>query len=101
MFLLRLILFLFVAGSLNIVALLLAYTLPALEGFHREAVALTTAFVLLADVFFLYLLFFRDGVLSGRDGYKKFDDILDETKSGEEADPEEFEEAYNRWKDDY
>jgi len=79
MFVIRLILFLFVAGSLNIVALLLAHTLPALQGFHREAVAVTAGFVLLADAFFLYLLFFRRSLLRGQDGYEKFDDILEET----------------------
>ncbi|MFB6346551.1 MAG: hypothetical protein ABEK50_12395 [bacterium] len=101
MFVLRLILFLFVAGSMNIIAVLLAHTLPALHGFHREAVAVTAAFVLLADVFFLYLLFFRRSVLNRRSGYEEFDEILDETKTGSDADPEEIEQAYNRWKEDY
>jgi hypothetical protein len=101
MFVLRLIIFLFVAGSLNVIALLLAHTLPALSGWHREAIGVTAGFLLLADAIFLYILFFRRGVFGDTSRYEDFEQILDETKSGDEADSDEFEEAYDRWKDRY
>ena len=97
---LRVILFLFVAGSFNVIALLLVHTLPALSGWHKEAVAVTAGFLLLADAIFLYILFFRRGVSDGT-RYREFEEILDETKSGSEPDTEEFEQAYERWKDRY
>lgn len=101
MFALRVVLFLFVAGSLNIVALLLAHTLPALSGWHQEAVAVTAAFVLVADAIFLYILFFRRRLMKDGGRYREFEEILDETHSGDEPDSDDFEEAYDRWKDRY
>jgi ABC-type uncharacterized transport system permease subunit len=64
-----------VEGSFNVIALLLVHTLPALSGWHREAVAVTAGFLLLADVIFLYLLFFKRAV-SGGTRYRQFEDIL-------------------------
>lgn len=96
MFYLRLIIFLFVAGSFNVIALLLVHSLPALSGFQREAMAVALAFVLIADAILLYLMFFR---VSDVARYQEFDEILDDVKSGEEASQEEFDRAYNRWKD--
>lgn len=101
MFALRLILFLFVAGSINVISLLLAHTMPALSGWHLEAVGVTAGFLLIADAIFLYLLFFKRKALEGSERYREFDDILDQTKSGDDADPEDFEKAYERWKDKY
>ncbi len=100
MAILRIILFLFVAGSFNVIALLLVHTLPALSGWHREAVAVTAGFLLLADVIFLYILFFRRRA-SGDTRYREFEDILEETKSGSDPDSDDFERAYERWKDRY
>lgn len=101
MFFLRLILFLFVAGSFNIIALLLAHTLPALEGIHLEAVGVTAGFLILADAICLYILFFKLPSYKRSKRYHEFDDILQDTKSGEKADSDDFEEAYRKWKDEY
>lgn len=101
MFFLRIVIFLFVAGSLNVIALLLAHTMPSLSGWHLEAVAVTAGFLMLADAIFLYILFFKRGIFGDTGRYQEFENILDKTKSGDEADSEEFEEAYDRWKDRY
>lgn len=96
MFYLRLIVFLFVAGSFNVISLVLVHSLPALTGFQREAMAITVAFVLFADAILLYVMFFRAGDVVR---YKEFEDILEREKSGDEASQEEFDRAYRRWKD--
>jgi len=96
MFYLRLIIFLFVAGSFNVISLLLVHSLPALSGIHQEAMAVAVAFLLLADVILLYLMFFR---VSEVERYKEFDEILSNVKSGDEASQDEFDRAYRRWQD--
>lgn len=101
MFLLRVILFLFVAGSINVIALLLANTLPALNGSHLEAVAVVAGFLLVADAIFLYLLFFHLPNFKKSKRYQEFEDILDDRKTGDEADADEFKDAYREWKDEY
>jgi hypothetical protein len=96
MFYLKLLIFLFVAGSFNVISMLLAHTLPALSGFQREAVAVTAGFLLMANAIFLYILFFRLNWFGRSDRYKKFEDLLD--KSDEMSD-EKFEKAVKKWKD--
>lgn len=96
MFYLRLIIFLFVAGSINVLSLVLVHSLPALSGLHQQALALTVAFLLIADAILLYLMFFR---VSTVERYQKFEEILREMKSGETATEEEFNQAYRRWQD--
>jgi hypothetical protein len=97
MFYLRLIIFLFVAGSFNVISLLLVHSLPALSGFQQEAMAVALGFLLFADAILLYVMFFR---VSDVERHKEFDDILDEVKSGEEASQEEFDRAFRQWKDE-
>ncbi len=99
MFYIRLIIFLFVAGSFNLIALLIAHTLPALHGFHQQALAVTAGFLLIADVILLYLLVFKFSLLKRADRYRKFEDILSETQSGDEPDSETFKKALEKWKD--
>ncbi len=96
MFYLKLLIFLFVAGSFNVIAMLLAHTVPALSGFQREAVSVTAGFLLMANAIFLYILFFRLNWLSKSDRYKKFEDLLD---NSDEMSEEEFEKAVKKWKD--
>ncbi len=97
---LRIIIFLFVAGSFNIISLLLARTLPALDGYHQEALAVTVGFLLIANVIFLYILYFWLPAFKKHDRYREFEDILSETKHKVEDDEKAFEEALKRWKDE-
>ncbi|MFB6355186.1 MAG: hypothetical protein ABEJ65_01555 [bacterium] len=100
MFYLRLIIILFVGGTFNVFALVLVHTLPALQGMHAKALAVTAAFLMIADVILLYLMFFRfPSMLAGEDS-EEFEDYLERVKSGEEATQEEFDEAYKRWQKD-
>jgi len=96
MFYLRLIIFLFVAGSFNVLALALVHSLPVLDGLHQQAMAISVAFLLIADVILLYLMFFRVGTV---ERYQEFEDILDRETSGEDPTEEEFNRAYRRWQD--
>ncbi|MFP4686780.1 MAG: hypothetical protein ACLFN5_01575 [bacterium] len=97
MFYLKLVIFLFVAGSFNVIAMLLAHTLPSLKGIHMEAVAVTAAFLLMANAIFLYILFFRSYLFDKSDRYKKIEDIIGNT---EDMSEKEFEKAVQKWKDE-
>ncbi len=99
MFALRLIIFLFVAGSLNVLFLLIAYSLPALHGWHAHALAVGVAFLLIADAIFLYIVFFRWESMKKIRRYQKFEEILDEERSDDEYDEEVFERAYRKWEE--
>lgn len=99
MFYIRLIIFLFVAGSFNLISLLIAHTLPALHGLHQRAIAVTAGFLLIADAILLYLLVFKFSVLKKADRYRKFEEVLSETQSEGKPEEETFEEALEKWKD--
>lgn len=97
---LRIIIFLFVAGSFNVIALVLAHLLPALEGYHQEALAVTVGFLLIANAIFLYILFFWLPSFKKQDRYREFEEILSETKKNVNDNDEAFERALNRWRDE-
>ncbi|GEM_PF-4836631 len=99
MFYLRLISFLFIVGSFNVLALVLAHSLPAVQDFHRQVLALTAGFLIMADAILLYIMAFKLPLLKKSDRYRKFEEILEETSSGDEPSKKEFERAFKRWED--
>lgn len=96
---LRIIIFLFVVGSYNVIGLLLAHTLPSLEGYHQEAVAVTAGFLIIANAIVLYILYFWLYDFKTSDRYRKFEEILSECKTETDDEQEAFDRAIKRWKD--
>ncbi len=99
MSLIRLVIFLFVLGSLVVLPIVLVHSLPFLPGPHQLVIALLAGLVILANGIVLYLYIYKFNYLKKDLEHQEFICCLNETSSCDEPSLSDFMAAYELWKE--